>query len=97
MWAGYAFAKDYNQARGHAWAVYDVRATLRTGGVKESPQPGTCWSCKTTDFPRMVAKIGAVAFYKKKWFEMGSEMVNPIGCQDCHDPKTMNLRITRPH
>jgi len=27
---------------------------------------------------------------------MGPEMVNPIGCQDCHDPKTMNLRITRP-
>jgi nitrite reductase (cytochrome c-552) len=22
--------------------------------------------------------------------------VNNIGCQDCHDPKTMNLRITRP-
>lgn len=96
MWAGYAFAKDYNQARGHAWAVYDVRTTLRTGGVKESPQPATCWSCKTTDFPRMIAQIGAEAFYKKKWFEMGPEMVNPIGCQDCHDPKTMNLRITRP-
>jgi len=96
MWAGYAFAKDYNQARGHAWAIEDVRRTLRTGGVKESPQPATCWSCKTTDFPRMVAKLGAEAFYKKKWFEMGPEMVNPIGCQDCHDPKTMNLRITRP-
>jgi nitrite reductase (cytochrome c-552) len=22
--------------------------------------------------------------------------VNPIGCQDCHDPATMRLRITRP-
>lgn len=96
MWAGYAFAKDYNQARGHAWAVYDVRATLRTGGVKESPQPATCWSCKTTDFPRMIAQLGAEALYKKKFIEMGPEMVNPIGCQDCHDPKTMNLRITRP-
>jgi nitrite reductase (cytochrome c-552) len=96
MWAGYAFAKDYNQGRGHAYAVNDVRLTLRTGGVKESPQPATCWSCKTTDFPRMIAKMGTEEFYKKKWFDMGDQMTNPIGCQDCHDPKTMNLRITRP-
>lgn len=96
MWAGYAFSKDYNQGRGHAYAINDVRLTLRTGGIKESPQPATCWSCKTTDFPRMIAKIGAGEFYKKKWFDMGDQMINPIGCQDCHDPKTMNLRITRP-
>ncbi|MGQ9819273.1 MAG: ammonia-forming cytochrome c nitrite reductase [Candidatus Kapaibacteriales bacterium] len=96
MWAGYAFAKDYNQGRGHAHAIEDVRLTLRTGGIKESPQPATCWSCKTTDFPRMVAKLGAEEVYKKKWFDLGHEMVNPIGCQDCHDPKTMRLRITRP-
>lgn len=96
MWAGYAFAKDYNQGRGHAYAVNDVRLTLRTGGIKESTQPATCWSCKTTDFPRMIAKMGTEEFYKKKWFDMGDQMINPIGCQDCHDPKTMNLRITRP-
>jgi nitrite reductase (cytochrome c-552) len=27
---------------------------------------------------------------------MGAEIVNPIGCADCHDPLTMNLTITRP-
>ncbi len=27
---------------------------------------------------------------------MGRQIINPIGCQDCHDPKTMNLTITRP-
>ena len=41
-------------------------------------------------------EIGASNFYKKKWKDLGAEIVNPIGCQDCHDPKTMNLRITRP-
>lgn len=96
MWAGYGFAKEYNQGRGHAYAINDVRMTLRTGGVKESPQPATCWSCKSTDVPRMIAKLGAENFYKDKWINMGPEIVNPIGCQDCHDPKTMNLRITRP-
>jgi len=41
-------------------------------------------------------KMGIGNFYKTPWKELGSEVLNPIGCQDCHDPKTMNLRITRP-
>ncbi len=92
VWAGYAFAKDYKQGRGHYHAIEDIRNTLRT--VQD--QPGTCWSCKSTDVPRVINKIGAAEFYHSKWIDMGPEIVNPIGCQDCHDPKTMNLRITRP-
>jgi len=92
LWAGYAFSREYNQGRGHYWAVNDIRKTLRT----DAPQPSTCWTCKSTDVPRMMNKIGAASFYKTPWKEMGPEIVNPIGCQDCHDPKTMNLRITRP-
>lgn len=92
MWAGYAFSRDYNQGRGHYYAVSDVHNTLRT----VQPQPATCWSCKSTDVPRMMNQIGVAEFYKSTWSEMGPEIVNHIGCQDCHDPKTMNLRITRP-
>ncbi len=92
MWAGYAFARDYNQGRGHYYAVSDVHNTLRT----VQPQPATCWTCKSTDVPRMMNQIGVAEFYKSTWSEMGPEIVNHIGCQDCHDPKTMNLRITRP-
>lgn len=97
LWAGDPFSKDYNQGRGHAYAIKDIRYTLRTGGNnEEKPLPATCWTCKSTDVPRMMNKVGAEAFYKGTWFEKGEEFVNPIGCQDCHDPKTMNLRITRP-
>jgi len=39
---------------------------------------------------------GVGEFYKDTWTNLGAEIVNNIGCQDCHDPKTMNLRITRP-
>lgn len=92
MWAGYAFARDYNQGRGHYYAVSDVHQTLRT----VQPQPATCWTCKSTDVPRVMNEIGVAEFYKSTWAEMGPEIVNHIGCQDCHDPKTMNLRITRP-
>ena len=94
LWSGYAFSKEYNQARGHYNALKDIRQILRTSpGVK---QPSTCWTCKSTDVPRMMNKIGVAQFYKSPWDSLISENVNPIGCQDCHDPKTMNLRITRP-
>lgn len=92
LWAGYAFSRDYNQARGHYYAIRDIRSTLRT----DVPQPGTCWACKSTDVPRVMNQKGAAEFYKSQWKDLGAEIVNPIGCQDCHDPKTMNLRITRP-
>ena len=96
LWAGYGFSKDYNQGRGHAYAVEDIRNTLRTGGNEISPMPATCWTCKSTDVPRLMNEMEPENFYKGKWIDLGEQVVNPIGCQDCHDPKTMNLRITRP-
>ncbi len=96
LWAGYGFSKDYNQGRGHAYAIEDIRNTLRTGGNEISPMPATCWSCKSTDVPRLMNEMEPENFYKGKWKDLGDQVINPIGCQDCHDPKTMNLRITRP-
>jgi nitrite reductase (cytochrome c-552) len=99
LWAGYGFSKDYNQPRGHARAVEDIRRTLRTGGPKDAnsgPMPNTCWSCKSPDVPRVMAEVGPAEFYRGKWAARGNEIVNAIGCADCHDPKTMNLRISRP-
>lgn len=100
LWAGYAFAKDYNQGRGHAYAVQDVRNTLRSGslypGDTTKGLPGTCWTCKSPDVPRVMKEKGVANFYKTSFENLGHEIVNPIGCADCHDPKTMNLTITRP-
>lgn len=99
LWAGYAFSKEYKQGRGHYYAIKDIRETLRTGAPKDThdgPQPNTCWTCKSPDVPRVMAKMGPEEFYKGKWASRGAEIVNHIGCADCHDPKTMNLRISRP-
>ena len=99
LWAGYGFAKDYNQGRGHTYAVSDIHNTLRTGGPTspdDGPMPSTCWTCKSPDVPRLMAEVGVDNFYKGKWASKGSEVVNAIGCADCHDEKTMNLKITRP-
>ncbi len=99
LWAGYGFAKDYNQGRGHVYAVTDLRNSLRSGGPiddKTGPMPATCWTCKGPDVPRVMERDGIAEFYTGKWARLGSEVVNPIGCADCHDAETMNLRITRP-
>ncbi|MDO5607907.1 MAG: ammonia-forming cytochrome c nitrite reductase [Capnocytophaga sp.] len=99
LWAGYAFSKDYTAPRGHMHAIEDVTHTLRTGAPGEtdgSPQPGTCWACKSPDVPRIMERDGIETFYSSNFAHYGNEIVNPIGCADCHDPKTMNLTITRP-
>lgn len=100
FWAGYAFSKDYSAPRGHYYAIQDMLHTLRTGspGVDgmDDIQPATCWACKSPDVPRMMQAMGVEAFYNQKWSAMGSEIVNPIGCADCHDTETMDLRISRP-
>jgi nitrite reductase (cytochrome c-552) len=99
LWAGYGFSNDYNQGRGHYYAINDIRKTLRTGAPmdgKPSPQPNTCWACKSTDVPRMMKDMGPAEFYSGTWETKGHEIVNIIGCADCHEAKTMNLQISRP-
>ncbi len=99
LWAGYAFSREYTAPRGHMHAVEDVRNTLRTGtpeGGEGEMQPGTCWTCKSPDVPRLMHEKGIENFYSANWSDFGAEVMNPIGCADCHDPVTMNLTITRP-
>ena len=100
LWAGYAFSWDYSTPRGHQHAVEDVRRTLRTGapGVTEGkePQPGTCWTCKGPDVPRVMKEQGVANFYKAPWSKWGDQIMNSVGCSDCHDSKTMDLKPARP-
>jgi len=99
LWAGYLFSRDYNQGRGHYYAVTDVYNSLRVGAPmdgKPSPQPNTCWTCKSPDVPRLMNELGIAEFYRGTWETKGTEVVNHIGCADCHDANTMNLRISRP-
>ncbi|MCL1861693.1 MAG: ammonia-forming cytochrome c nitrite reductase subunit c552 [Proteobacteria bacterium] len=100
LWAGYAFSRDYSAPRGHWYTLYDMRKSLRTGapgvGDNKDLQPGTCWTCKSPDVPRVMQEIGLGKYYSSKWSELGPEIVNPLGCADCHDPKTMALNISRP-
>jgi len=100
LWAGYAFSRDYSAPRGHWYTLHDMRKSLRTGapgvGENKDMQPGTCWTCKSPDVPRMMQEMGVEKYYASHWSQLGHEVVNPLGCADCHDPKTMNLAISRP-
>ena len=107
LWGGYSFAKEYNAPRGHVYAVKDVRDILRTGAPKtatDGPQPMACWTCKGPDVPRLIAEWGEDGYFGAKWAKGGAEIVNSIGCADCHDTTSKDfaegkpaLRIARPH
>lgn len=76
LFGGYAFAKDYRQARGHAMAVGDISDTKRLWKKNDKGedvvfQPATCWTCKSPDVPRLMAelgegKAGAAATFEEK-------------------------------
>lgn len=99
MWAGYAFSKDYRHPRGHYYMLEDQRLTKRVKVVK---QPGTCLNCHAS-MPTVYAKLGKgdmqAGFDKVNsmpYAEATTHASHPISCIDCHDPKTMQLRVTRP-
>ncbi|MDZ4796677.1 MAG: ammonia-forming cytochrome c nitrite reductase subunit c552 [Bryobacteraceae bacterium] len=99
MWAGYAFSTDFREERGHAYMLDDQRYTRR---VSEFPQPGTCLNCHAsvyTTYKKLgngdITK-GFEALNHMKYSEATQMVKHPVSCIDCHDPKTMQLRITRP-
>ena len=162
MFAGYAFAIDFRQRRGHAYMLYDQENTKR---VQEKPQPGACLNCHSSIIPTF-RRLGLEKSGKAladadgfDWpavmsgFEIMSTMsyvdahaqllrtpdgtegldvgpggssiatttpanlsggamqgapttkealashtgkAHPVACVDCHDPKSMELRVTRP-
>src|SRR4051812_41342355 len=150
MFAGYAFAIDFNVRRGHAYMLFDQERTRR---ITDKPQPGACIHCHASVVPtwrrlgleaqgKTLADVGVNDFawpavmegfkrmstmsYADAHAELqrtpdGSTDVaapppapatsattrqalagqsggkaHPVSCVDCHDPKMMSLRVTRP-
>jgi len=117
IFAGYAFALEYNEERGHYYSLIDQTETKR---VTEKEQPGACLHCHASNtllYYQQGVKAGASPAddeaatdpTRMAAIEKGFEVVNampydkavelaehPVACIDCHDPKTMDLRVTRP-
>jgi nitrite reductase (cytochrome c-552) len=99
MWAGYAFAKDFREERGHAYMLEDQTYTERQVVAK---QPGACMHCHASVYAPYKRLGGGDLI---KGFEVMNQMpyaearklvTHPVACIDCHDPQSMQLRVTRP-
>ncbi len=99
LWAGYAFAVDFREERGHAYMLEDQTFTLRQ---QAAAQPGACLNCHASmvvpyrklgdgDIVRGFERVNAMPYAEARTHAMRA-----VACIDCHDPATMNLRITRP-
>jgi nitrite reductase (cytochrome c-552) len=107
MFAGYAFSIDYRDRRGHAYMLQDQENTDR---VTKKPQPGACLHCHASIIPayrqagngdimKGFEEVCAMPYQKAHDLvnKEGKKLVDhPVSCVDCHDPKNMELRVTRP-
>ncbi len=115
IFAGYLFAVDYRDRRGHAFMLHDQEVTKRNVR-EENKQSGNCLHCHASIMPmyrsegakalpggtpqqqveaglEAVSKMGYWEAYDKLKGQVGA---HPVSCVDCHDPKSMELRVTRP-
>lgn len=99
IFAGHPFSIDYREDRGHAFTLADQDSTER---VTKKKQPGACLHCHSSvmsayrkvgngDVMKGFEEVSAMPFAEARKL-----VDHPIACVDCHDPKTMDLRITRP-
>jgi nitrite reductase (cytochrome c-552) len=103
LFAGYAFALDYRDRRGHAYMLFDQEATKRL----TVPQSGSCLHCHASVMPlyRALGNGDAMAGFDRAagmtYAEVSAKLHesghgHPVSCVDCHEPNTMRLRVTRP-
>jgi nitrite reductase (cytochrome c-552) len=99
FWAGYAFATDFREERGHAYVLIDQEFTERQRVTK---QPGTCLHCHASVYvPYMRAGNGDLVkgfevMNQLPYAEARKRVTHPVACIDCHTPDNMQLRVTRP-
>ncbi len=103
MFLGYAFSIDYRDRRGHAYMLQDQEQTKRL----TKPQTGSCLHCHASIMPvyRQLGGGDAMKGFETTWTMSYQDLslklhesghAHPVSCVDCHDPKTMELRVTRP-
>ncbi len=103
MFLGYAFSIDYRDRRGHAYMLSDQEQTER----QTKPQSGSCMHCHVSIMPVYrelgdgdalagMNKTHAMSYQELNEMIHGMGHANPVSCVDCHDPDTMQVRVTRP-
>ena len=100
MWAGYSFSADYRERRGHAYMLDDQTFT----GRQAFNPPAMCINCHASMVPTYL-KLGngdimkgfnAISEQHMTYPQIRQSVKHAVACIDCHDPQTMQLRVTRP-
>ena len=87
LYAGNAFSKDYLSARGHAYTLEDVSATLR------APALANCLSCKTPTMNALISS-GEVGVYALPFEDVLALSEESVGCYSCHANTGDQLVVT---
>jgi nitrite reductase (cytochrome c-552) len=119
VFAGYLFAVDYRDRRGHAYMLNDQEVTKRNV-PSEKKQSGNCLHCHSSIMPLYkklgkqaapqgseaeqiqagLVKVGEMDYwdaYKALGETAGAgSKPHPVSCVDCHEPASMEVRVTRP-
>ncbi len=97
LWMGYPFSYEYKRARGHVYAIEDILEIDRINNYSEQAGlPATCWNCKANTMPQWQKQYGD-DFWSMEFHDFRTEVDvedHAVGCNLCHDPQTMDLRIT---
>lgn len=91
MYKGIGYVTEFNEPRGHTHMLEDIR---KVNPKRWQGHQAACYTCKSSQVPGLVEKYGD-EFYKMSFEEIGKEITEPVGCLNCHDPKTNELVITQ--
>jgi nitrite reductase (cytochrome c-552) len=96
LFNGWGFGIEYNEPRGHHFMLIDQLeidpSRLKAGGV--------CLSCKSPYAPKLEKEMG-LNYFKDPYLDVHAKIpvaYQKLGvtCVDCHDNKTMGLKLTHP-
>ncbi len=108
---GYPFGVDYREERGHAYMLIDQKETERVKLFKQPGACLHCHGSVIPAYVKAGVETGIPndEAHRAEAIQKGFAIVNsmpystavtmvdhPITCSDCHDPKTLQLRVTRP-
>ena len=112
LFRGYAFGIDYREDRGHAYMLSDQRQTDRVTKKPQPGACVQCHASVIPAYRKVGVSQGGVPdddAHRADAIMAGFELVNampyseatqlvkhPVTCLDCHNPATMQLRVTRP-
>ncbi len=111
LFQGYAFGVDYREERGHAYMLSDQDMTERVKNFKQPGACLHCHASVIPAYRAAGRGAGVPDEKGFGWSQVmrGFETVcampygearklveHPVSCLDCHDPNSMQLRVTRP-